>query len=71
LLGAVLRKALHNYMLAIGLDDDVRAWFSPAQGRRGSGRSGRKATATVPATTVPSDFTDRALSGTGRNRSVD
>ncbi|MDP2134981.1 MAG: radical SAM protein, partial [Sulfuritalea sp.] len=44
-LGSALNKALYNYMHGIGLDQDVRGWFS-----------GR-----VPKTTVPRNFIERAL----------
>ena len=44
-LGIALNKALYNYMHGIGLDQDVRGWFS-----------GR-----VPKTTVPRHFIARAL----------
>ncbi len=44
-LGIALNKALYNYMHGIGLDQDVRSWFS-----------GR-----VPKTTVPRHFIARAL----------
>ena len=44
-LGAALKKALYNYMHGIGLDADVRSWFS-----------GR-----VPRPTVPRHFIARAL----------
>jgi radical SAM superfamily enzyme YgiQ (UPF0313 family) len=44
-LGIALNKALYNYMHGIGLDDDVRGWF----------------TARVPKTRVPRQFIERAL----------
>jgi radical SAM superfamily enzyme YgiQ (UPF0313 family) len=44
-LGIALNKALYNYMHGLGLDQDVRGWFS-----------GR-----VPKTTVPRHFIERAL----------
>ncbi|WP_310449538.1 B12-binding domain-containing radical SAM protein [Sulfuritalea sp.] len=44
-LGVALNKALYNYMHGLGLDQDVRSWFS-----------GR-----VPKTTVPRHFIARAL----------
>jgi hypothetical protein len=53
-LGTGLRKALYNYMLGIGLDEDVRAWFEP---RRHANRMRR-----VPRTTVPPDLVARSLS---------
>ena len=46
-LGVALNKALYNYMHGIGLDQDVRSWFS-----------GR-----VPKTTVSRHFIERALRG--------
>ena len=46
-LGIALNKALYNYMHGIGLEQDVRGWFS-----------GR-----VPRTTVPRNFIARALRG--------
>jgi radical SAM superfamily enzyme YgiQ (UPF0313 family) len=45
-LGVALNKALYNYMHGIGLDEDVRSWFS---GMR------------VPRSRVPPDFIARAL----------
>ena len=45
-LGIALNKALYNYMHGIGLDADVRSWFSSR----------------VPRTKVPRDFIARALS---------
>lgn len=44
-LGIALNKALYNYMHGLGLDDDVRGWF----------------TARVPKTRVPRQFIERAL----------
>jgi radical SAM superfamily enzyme YgiQ (UPF0313 family) len=44
-LGVALKKALYNYMHGIGLDADVRSWFA----------------GTVPRTTVPRRFIERAL----------
>jgi hypothetical protein len=44
-LGVALNKALYNYMHGLGLDEDVRSWFS-----------GR-----VPRTKVPRHFIARAL----------
>lgn len=46
-LGLALKKALYNYMHGIGLDADVRSWFS-----------GR-----VPRPTVPRHYIERALAG--------
>jgi radical SAM superfamily enzyme YgiQ (UPF0313 family) len=45
-LGEALNKALYNYMHGIGLEDDVRRWF----------------TSNVPKPKVPRHFIDRALS---------
>jgi hypothetical protein len=62
-LGAGLRKALYNYMLGVGLDADVRAWFGAtrsAGGRARARRSRRRASA-VPKTTVPPDLIARCL----------
>ena len=44
-LGIALNKALYNYMHGLGLDEDVRSWFS----------------ARVPRTKVPRHFIERAL----------
>ena len=52
-LGTGLRKALYNYMLGIGLDEDVRTWFEP---RKHANRMRR-----VPKTTVPPDLIARSL----------
>ena len=60
-LGAGLRKALYNYMLGVGLDTDVRAWFeAPRATTRGRRRSRRRA-APVPKTTVPPNLIARSL----------
>ena len=48
-LGVALNKALYNYMHGIGLDDDVRVWFSTK----------------VPRTTVPRNKIARALAAKG------
>ena len=48
-LGTALNKALYNYMHGIGLEADVRSWFS-----------GR-----VPRTTVPREYVARALEDVG------
>ena len=53
-LGEGLRKALYNYMLGLGLDEDVRSWFGPL--RQGKGKGG------VPRAEVPQDLVRRALS---------
>jgi hypothetical protein len=52
-LGEGLRKALYNYMHGVGLDLDVRSWFSHRGGKRGR----RK----VPAAQVPADLVAKAL----------
>jgi hypothetical protein len=46
-LGQALNKALYNYMHGLGLDQDVRSWF----------------TGRVPKTTVSRHFIERALRG--------
>ncbi|MDW5416144.1 radical SAM protein [Iodobacter sp. CM08] len=48
-LGVALNKALYNYMHGIGLDDDVRVWFSGK----------------VPRTTVPRNKIAKALAAKG------
>jgi radical SAM superfamily enzyme YgiQ (UPF0313 family) len=55
-LGEGLRKALYNYMHGVGLDLDVRSWFSSFP----SGEV-RRARWKVPAARVPSDLIERAL----------
>ena len=61
-LGAGLRKALYNYMLGIGLDADVRAWFeAPRPARRTHGRRPRRHGPLVPKTTVPPNLIARSL----------
>jgi radical SAM superfamily enzyme YgiQ (UPF0313 family) len=52
LLAEGLRKALYNYMHGVGLDLDVRSWFSGARPR-----TGRR----VPNTQVPADLIANAL----------
>ena len=52
--GAGLRKALYNYMHGLGLDVDVREWFTPPPGAR-------RSRAAVPPSTVAPDFVDKAL----------
>jgi radical SAM superfamily enzyme YgiQ (UPF0313 family) len=58
-LGEGLRKALYNYMHGVGLDLDVRSWFSSDSSwpQRGSRRARRK----VPAAQVPADLIAKAL----------
>jgi len=61
-LGAGLRKALYNYMLGVGLDADVRAWFeAPPPARRNRGRRPRRRAPLVPKTTVPRNLIARSL----------
>jgi hypothetical protein len=57
-LGLGLRKALYNYMLGVGLDADVRAWFEAPKPAR---RRARRRTALVPKTTVPRNLISRSL----------
>jgi hypothetical protein len=60
--GAALKKALYNYMHGIGLDLDVREWFEQRTSGRGVRKGARRrATHTVPRTTVPPDLIERAL----------
>jgi len=60
--GAALKKALYNYMHGIGLDLDVREWFTqPAPVRRVSKQARRRAAPAVPRTTVPPNLIARAL----------
>jgi radical SAM superfamily enzyme YgiQ (UPF0313 family) len=47
-LGKGLKKAIYNYMHGIGLDEDVRAWFTEVRGK-------------VPRSTVPRQKIARAL----------
>jgi hypothetical protein len=51
-LGRGLKKAIYNYMHGIGLDEDVRAWFSHLPGK-------------APKPTVPRHRIARSLAGTG------
>jgi radical SAM superfamily enzyme YgiQ (UPF0313 family) len=61
-LGAGLRKALYNYMLGVGLDADVRAWFeAPPAASRTRGRRPRRRAPLVPKTTVPRNLVARSL----------
>jgi len=67
-LGQGLRKALYNYMLGIGLEEDVRFWFQNENGssdRRASRSSQRGKTnfgkLIIPKTEVPANFVARAL----------
>jgi radical SAM superfamily enzyme YgiQ (UPF0313 family) len=63
-LGSGLRKALYSYMHGVGLDEDVRIWFEPAEeGARDGGRQRRRRASSyaVPATTVPSNLIEQCL----------
>jgi radical SAM superfamily enzyme YgiQ (UPF0313 family) len=60
LLGEGLRKALYNYMHGVGLDLDVRSWFSGAR-PRGASRARRQTARRVPTTQVPADLIANAL----------
>ena len=70
-LGRGLRKALYNYMHGVGLDIDLRSWFSePSEashdpgGRRPRSRAGRRAVPAirrVPTPKVPRDLISNAL----------
>lgn len=51
-LGRGLKKAIYNYMHGIGLDEDVRAWFTEVRGK-------------VPRPTVPRQRIARALEAAG------
>jgi radical SAM superfamily enzyme YgiQ (UPF0313 family) len=59
-LGEGLRKALYNYMHGVGLDLDVRSWFSSGSSW-GPHRGGRRARRKVPAAQVPADLIAKAL----------
>lgn len=71
-LGEGLRRALYNYMHGVGLEEDVRSWFSqPARGggagrrlgrhaRPGRGEGGERGER-IPAATVPRDVIRQAL----------
>lgn len=70
-LGRGLRKALYNYMHGVGLDIDLRSWFSEPSGasrhssdRRPRSRAGRRAAPArhrVPTPKVPRDLISNAL----------
>jgi radical SAM superfamily enzyme YgiQ (UPF0313 family) len=70
-LGRGLRKALYNYMHGVGLDIDLRSWFSEApeasrhsSDRRSRSRAGRRAAPAgrrVPTPKVPRDLISNAL----------
>ena len=62
LFAAGLKRALYNYMHGVGLDVDVREWFSQPRTRTGGGRRGRAAASVIPRTAVPRDLIARALS---------
>ena len=59
-LGDALKRAIFNYMHGVGLDLDVRDWFAPPEGNPRS-RPTRRRRGTIPRTTVPADFIQRAL----------
>jgi radical SAM superfamily enzyme YgiQ (UPF0313 family) len=71
-LGEGLRRALYNYMHGVGLDEDVRSWFT-APAARAAGASGRRfgrgadrgarrdRGGRVPAASVPRDVIRKAL----------
>jgi radical SAM superfamily enzyme YgiQ (UPF0313 family) len=61
LLGEGLRKALYNYMHGVGLDLDVRSWFSGARPRSTSPARPRPHRRQVPTTQVPADLIANAL----------
>jgi hypothetical protein len=61
LLGEGLRKALYNYMHGVGLDLDVRSWFSGARPRSASPARPRPHRRQVPTTQVPADLIANAL----------
>jgi hypothetical protein len=58
-LGIGLRKALYNYMLGLGLDQDVRSWFEGVE-VRAPGSRGKLIK--VPKAQVPADLISRAIS---------
>ncbi len=60
-LGEGLRKALYNYMHGVGLDLDVRSWFSGARPRGATGTRPRPRPRKVPTTQVPADLIANAL----------
>jgi radical SAM superfamily enzyme YgiQ (UPF0313 family) len=63
-LGSGLRKALYSYMHGVGLDEDVRIWFEPAEeGPRTGSRQHRRRhpSYAVPATTVPPHLIEQCL----------
>jgi len=61
LLGEGLRKALYNYMHGVGLDLDVRSWFSGPRPRVTKGAGRRPRQRRVPTTQVPADLIANAL----------
>ena len=61
LLGEGLRKALYNYMHGVGLDLDVRSWFSGARPPGKSRARPRLRRRKVPTTQVPADLIANAL----------
>ena len=61
LLGDGLRKALYNYMHGVGLDLDVRSWFSGSRSPGTSRARPRPRQRKVPTTQVPADLIANAL----------
>ena len=61
LLGEGLRKALYNYMHGVGLDLDVRSWFSGARAPGAPRARLRPRQRRVPTTQVPADLIANAL----------
>ena len=61
LLGEGLRKALYNYMHGVGLDLDVRSWFSGARPPGKSRARPRPRQRKIPTTQVPADLIANAL----------
>jgi radical SAM superfamily enzyme YgiQ (UPF0313 family) len=61
LLGEGLRKALYNYMHGVGLDLDVRTWFSGARSPGASQARRRPRQRKVPTTQVRADLIANAL----------
>ncbi len=60
--GAGLKKALFNYMHGIGLDLDVHTWFEKVQHQQAPSKKTRRQLGySVPTTTVPPDFIEKAL----------
>jgi radical SAM superfamily enzyme YgiQ (UPF0313 family) len=60
-LGEGLRRALYNYMHGLGLDEDVRSWFSAPSARGATAKKAKRSGSSMPPTTVPPDLVARAL----------